>query len=98
MRRTRSRFGAAERSSHHAEHSRSGRESARPPAGRALDWDLAFLTRWTAPLMVVARAMFGTIFIAKGRGTIADYAGVVGYMQTNGVDPRLLPLVILTEP
>ncbi len=26
-----------------------------------------------------------------------SYGDVAGYMQTNGVDPRLLPLVILTE-
>ena len=28
---------------------------------------------------------------------IGQYAGVVDYMQSNGVDGRLLPLVILTE-
>jgi putative oxidoreductase len=76
---------------------RATKESAGPPGGRALDWDLAFLTRWTAPLMVVARAMLAAIFIADGAGQIAHYADVAGYMQENGVDPRLLPLVILTE-
>ena len=73
------------------------KENARPAAGRAFDWDLAFLTRWTAPLMLVARAMFAYIFIADAVVQIADYAGVASYMQDNGVDPRLLPLVILTE-
>ena len=77
--------------------SRATNESARPPAGRALDWDLAVLTRWTAPLMVVARAMFAYIFIADGVVQIVSYADVAGYMQENGVDPRLLPLVIVTE-
>ena len=47
--------------------------------------------------MVVARAMFAYIFIVDGAGQIADYAGNAGYMQENGVDPRLLPLVIVTE-
>jgi putative oxidoreductase len=46
--------------------------------------------------MLPARAMLAYIFI-HGAGAIADYAGTVGYMQTNGVDARLLPLVILTE-
>ncbi len=72
-------------------------ENAQPSASRALDGDLAFLTRWAGPLMLLARAMFATIFVVEGAGKIADYAGVAGYMQANGVDPRLLPLVILTE-
>ena len=72
-------------------------EDARPAAGRALDWDLAFLTGRAGPLMVVARVMFATIFIVDGAEPIVDYAGVAGYMQANGVDPRILPLVILTE-
>ena len=76
---------------------RLGQENARPAAGRAFDWDLVFLTRWAGPLMVVARAMFAYIFIVDGAGQIADYAGNAGYMQENGVDPRLLPLVIVTE-
>jgi putative oxidoreductase len=41
--------------------------------------------------------MLAYIFIAEGVGKIANYSGVVGYMQANGVDGRLLPLVILTE-
>ena len=72
-------------------------ENARPAAGRAFDWDLAFLTRFAGPLMVAARAMLAYIFVADGAVQIAQYADVAGYMQANGVDPRLLPLVILTE-
>jgi putative oxidoreductase len=41
--------------------------------------------------------MLAYIFILEGAGKIANYAGVVGYMQGHGVDGRLLPLVILTE-
>ena len=47
--------------------------------------------------MLVARVMLAAIFIVEGAGKIASYDAVAGYMQTNGVDPRLLPLVILTE-
>jgi putative oxidoreductase len=77
--------------------SRPTTDNARPAAGRAFDWELAFLTRSAGPLMLLARAMLAYIFIVDGAGAIADYAGTAGYMQTNGVDPRLLPLVILTE-
>jgi putative oxidoreductase len=74
------------------------REDAAPSAGgRALDADLRFLSRWAGPLGLIARAMLAYIFIVEGVGKIANYAGVVGYMQANGVDGRLLPLVILTE-
>ena len=37
------------------------------------------------------------LFIVEGAEKIANYSGVVGYMQASGVDGRLLPLVILTE-
>ena len=47
--------------------------------------------------MVVARAMLAYIFIVEGAEKITTYADVVQYMQANGVDGRLLPLVILTE-
>jgi putative oxidoreductase len=47
--------------------------------------------------VLLARAMLAYIFIVDGAGAIADCAGTVGYMQANGVDLRLLPLVILTE-
>ncbi|MBV8105778.1 MAG: DoxX family protein [Hyphomicrobiales bacterium] len=76
---------------------RAATDNARPAAGRAFDWDLAFLTRLAGPLTLLARAMLAYIFIVDGVGAITDYAGTIGYMQDNGVDPRLLPLVILTE-
>ena len=63
----------------------------------ALDADLAFLSRFTGPLMLVARAMLAYIFVVSGVTYIGQYAGVVDYMQSNGVDGRLLPPVILTE-
>jgi putative oxidoreductase len=73
-------------------------EEAAPSAdARAFDADLRFLSRWSAPLGLLARAMLAYIFIVEGAEKIANYAGVVGYMQANGVDGRLLPLVILTE-
>jgi putative oxidoreductase len=49
------------------------------------------------PLGLLGRAMLAYIFIVEGAEKIANYFGVVGYMQANGVDGRLLPLVILTE-
>ncbi len=76
---------------------RATTDNARPAAGRAFDWELAFLTRWGGPLALIARAMLAYIFIVDGASAIGDYAGTAGYMQANGVDPRLLPLVILTE-
>ena len=64
---------------------------------RAFDADLRFLSRWSGPLGLLARAMLAYIFIVEGAEKIANYSGVAGYMQANGVDGRLLPLVILTE-
>jgi putative oxidoreductase len=73
-------------------------DEARRAAGeRVLDWDLAFLRRLAGPLLLVARAMLAYIFIVSGASYIAHYADVAGYMRANGVDSRLLPLVILTE-
>jgi putative oxidoreductase len=73
-------------------------EEAAPPAGnRAFDADLHFLSRWSAPLGLLARAMLAYIFIVEGAEKIANYSGVVDYMQASGVDGRFLPLVILTE-
>ena len=73
-------------------------EGAMPSAGgRTFDADLNFLSRWAGPLGLLARAMFAYIFIVEGVEKIRDYAGVVEYMQNNGVDGRLLPLVVLTE-
>ncbi len=76
---------------------RAATDNARSAAGRAFDWELTFLTRLSGPLVLIARAMLAYIFIVDGAGAITDYAGTVDYMQTSGVDPRLLPLVILTE-
>jgi putative oxidoreductase len=74
------------------------REDTAPPAGGpAFDADLHFLSRWAGPLGLLGRAMLAYIFIVEGVEKIANYSGVVGYMQANGVDGRLLPLVILTE-
>jgi putative oxidoreductase len=76
----------------------STREGASSPAdGRTFDADLAFLSRFSGPLILVARAMLAYIFVVSGLTYIGQYAGVVDYMQSNGVDGRLLPLVILTE-
>jgi putative oxidoreductase len=72
-------------------------EIVRPATGRALDGDLAFLTRLSGPLMLLARLMLALIFIVDGWGAIVDYVGTASYMQDNGIDARLLPLVILTE-
>jgi len=63
----------------------------------AFDGDLMFLARFAGPLMLVARAMLAYIFVVSGASYIDQYADVAGYMQANGVDARLLPLVILTE-
>ena len=72
-------------------------DGASPADARTFDADLAFLSRFSGPLMVVARAMLAYIFIVEGAEKITTYSGVVEYMQDNGVDGRLLPLVILTE-
>jgi putative oxidoreductase len=61
------------------------------------DPDLVFLQRFTGPFMLVARVMLAYIFIVSGGTYIGQYAGVADYMQANGVDARLLPLVIATE-
>jgi putative oxidoreductase len=79
-------------------HIRVSDEEAPASAGkRAFDADLAFLRRWAGPLGLLARAMLAYVFIVEGLGKITDYAGAAGYMQSSGVDSRLLPLAILTE-
>ena len=71
---------------------------ASPAAGeRFFDPDLLFLRRFTGPVMLVARVMLAYIFIVSGATYIGQYTDVAEYMQANGVDPRLLPLVIATE-
>ena len=47
--------------------------------------------------MLLARAMLAYIFVVSGATYVTQYAGVVDYMQSSGVDGRLLPLVILTD-
>ena len=70
---------------------RSTREGAALPADRqTFDADLSFLARFAAPLMLLARAMLAYIFVLSGLTYIGLYAGVVDYMQSNGVDGRLL--------
>jgi putative oxidoreductase len=70
---------------------------ARPVNGRAFDADRSFLANWAGPLGLLGRAMLAYIFLAEGVGKIGSYGYVAGYMTQNGVDARLLPLVILTE-
>jgi putative oxidoreductase len=76
---------------------RTREDPASPAGGRSFDANLNGLARWAGPLGLIARAMLAAIFIVEGVGKIGNYAGVVDYMQSNGVDGRLLPLVILTE-
>jgi putative oxidoreductase len=76
----------------------SSSPDASPAAGeRLFDPDLVFLRRFTVPLLLVARVMLAYIFIVAGVTYVGQYAGVAEYMQANGVDARLLPLVIATE-
>jgi putative oxidoreductase len=79
-------------------HGQSTREDGAPlTRGRTFDADLNFLSRWAGPLGLLARAMLAYIFIVEGAEKITTYSDVVDYMQSNGVDGRILPLVILTE-
>jgi putative oxidoreductase len=65
--------------------------------GRSVDRELGFLSRFAPLMMLFARAMLAAIFIAEGCDKIANYSGTGDYMRENGVDPRFLPLVIVTE-
>ena len=62
-----------------------------------LDWDLSFLQRLSGLGGLAGRALMAEIFINEGYGKIMDYAGVADYMQSFGVSPKLLPVVIATE-
>ena len=76
----------------------SSSEDSSPVAGeRFFDSDLVFLLRFAGPIMLVARIMLAYIFVVSGATYVGQYAGVADFMQKYGVDPRLLPLVILTE-
>ena len=46
---------------------------------------------------LVGRLLLAFLFVREGIGKIADYAGLQDYMAQFGVNPSLLPLVILTE-
>jgi putative oxidoreductase len=73
-------------------------EDSSPGAGeRFFDSDLVFLRRFAGPFILIARIMLAYIFVVSGATYLGQYASVADYMRANGVDPRLLPLVILTE-
>jgi putative oxidoreductase len=65
--------------------------------GAHIDWDLAGVQRFAGPVSLLARALMSAIFILEGYGKIAGYQDVAAYMQSYGVSPKLLPLVIVTE-
>lgn len=44
-----------------------------------------------------ARVMISALFLMAGVGKISGYQGTQAYMQAMGVEPGLLPLVIVTE-
>ena len=75
----------------------SSHDSSSVVGERVFDADLVFLRRFAGPIMLVARLMLAYIFIVAGVTYIGQYADVADYMRANGVDPRLLPLVIATE-
>ena len=75
----------------------SSSDSSPVSGQRLFDADLVFLRRFAAPIMVVARVLLAYIFIVAGATYIGQYAGVADYMRANGVDARLLPVVIATE-
>jgi putative oxidoreductase len=61
------------------------------------DAELVFQRRFAGPFMLVARVMLAYIFVVSGASYIGQYTDVADYMRANGVDARLLPLVIATE-
>jgi putative oxidoreductase len=79
----------------HVEPSRGSGVSGAGSVG--FDWELAFLGRFAAPVLLLARVMLAYIFVLEGLGKISGYSGVAGYMEQHGVSSALLPLVILTE-
>ena len=50
-----------------------------------------------AGTLLLGRLLLAYLFIREGFGKIGDYAGVQDYMAQFGVNPALLPLVIVTE-
>ena len=75
----------------------SSHDSSPAVGERVFDADLVFLRRFAGPIALVARVMLAYIFIVAGVTYIGQYAGVADYMRANGVDARLLPVVIATE-
>lgn len=61
------------------------------------DWDLTFLQNLAGPAGFVARGLMAEVFISEGYSKIVAYNDTAQYMQSFGVSPLLLPLVILTE-
>jgi len=51
----------------------------------------------TSAIALAGRLMLAAIFVAEGLSNIPNYADVADYMRAAGVNPRLLPMVILTE-
>jgi putative oxidoreductase len=82
---------------HLMSHASAPHENAPLASAGGFDADLAFIERWAGPLGLLARAMLGYVFFVEGVGKVVNYNAVVGYMQSHGVDGRLLPLAILTE-
>ena len=72
-------------------------DSSQMAGERLFDADLVFLRRFTGPLLLLARAMLAYIFVVSAVSYIGQYGSVADYMRANGVDAKLLPLVILTE-
>src|SRR5271165_2874558 len=75
----------------------SSEDSSLVAGERFFDSDLVFLRRFAGPIMLVARIMLAYIFVVSGATYLGQYADVGDYMRVNGVDARLLPLVIATE-
>jgi putative oxidoreductase len=55
------------------------------------------MQRLTDPLAFVGRVLLAFIFVKEGIDAIGHYSDVAGYMESNGVSARLLPLVILVQ-
>jgi len=55
------------------------------------------MQRLQAPVALLARLFLAYIFVVEGWEKIGAYGATADYMQSNGVSPNLLPLVILTE-
>ena len=65
--------------------------------GNILDRSAGVPQRFLDPMVFVGRALMAYIFIVDGYGAVVNYSGVGAYMQSYGVTPLLLPLVIAVE-